>query len=69
VAVVVTDLAWPHIAGVRFWVASGATIISHRTSRTIARAGGEPALDLAPDKLERSRAAHRFVLRVVDGLD
>src|SRR5690606_19899214 len=32
VVVVVTDLAWPHIAGVRYWVAQGATILSHRMS-------------------------------------
>ena len=34
VALVVTDLAWPHVAGVPFWVASGATIISRDMSRT-----------------------------------
>lgn len=66
VAVVVTDLAWPHIAGVRFWVASGATIISHRTSRTLLEQAVNRRWTLAPDKLERSRAAHRLVLRVVD---
>jgi hypothetical protein len=28
VSVVVTDLAWPHVAGVRYWVANDATIIA-----------------------------------------
>src|SRR5262245_61780730 len=33
IAVVVTDLAWPHVAGVRAWVARGATIVSHRAAK------------------------------------
>ena len=33
IVVVVTDLAWPHVAGVRAWVARGATIVSHRAAR------------------------------------
>src|SRR5690606_8170133 len=37
VVVVVTDLAWPHIAGVRYWVAQGATILSHRMSEDLLR--------------------------------
>ncbi|HZS59886.1 MAG TPA: hypothetical protein VFA43_11500 [Gemmatimonadaceae bacterium] len=34
VNVVVTDVAWPHVSGVRFWAARGATIISRETSRS-----------------------------------
>ena len=33
IVVVVTDLAWPHVAGVRYWVAMGATIVSHAGSK------------------------------------
>jgi hypothetical protein len=30
---VVTDLAWPHVAGLRYWVSEGANIISHSAAR------------------------------------
>ena len=33
IVLVVTDLAWPHIAGVRYWVALGTPVISHRASK------------------------------------
>jgi hypothetical protein len=66
VAVVVTDLAWPHIAGVRFWVASGATIISHRTSKPLLEQVVNRRWTLAPDRLERVRASRHFALRMVD---
>lgn len=59
IVVIVTDLAWPHIAGIRFWVASGATIVSHRMSR--------PFLERVvnrrwstPDVLDRARRPMRF---------
>ena len=60
VAVVVTDIAWPHVSGVRFWVASGATIISREMSRSflervVARHWAKP------DKLESQRRPLRFV--------
>lgn len=32
IIVVVSDLAWPHIAGVRYWVANGATIVAHKAA-------------------------------------
>jgi hypothetical protein len=71
VAVVVTDLAWPHIAGIRYWVAEGATIVSDERSepflsRVIAR-----EWTLRPDTLEQARSARarpfRF-RRVIDSL-
>jgi hypothetical protein len=56
VTVVVTDLAWPHIAGVRFWVALGATIITHDAGRAFLRSVLERKWTLAPDLLEQRRA-------------
>ncbi|HEX6038370.1 hypothetical protein [Longimicrobium sp.] len=57
VAVVVTDLAWPHVAGVRWWVANGATIVSHRTSEAFLRRVVDRPWTLAPDLLEQRRAS------------
>ena len=59
IVVVVTDLAWPHIAGVRFWVANGATVVSHQSFRpfleqVVSRRWPEP------DALEQRRRPMRF---------
>jgi hypothetical protein len=54
VRVVITDLAWPHVAGVRFWVASGATIVSNERSRRFLEAVVARKWTLHPDKLARS---------------
>jgi hypothetical protein len=56
VMVVVTDLAWPHVSGVRFWVASGATIISRDRSESFLRIVADRRWTRQPDKLERERA-------------
>lgn len=56
VNVVVTDLAWPHIAGLRYWVAQGATVISHRASREFLRRVIDRRWTSAPDSLETKRA-------------
>jgi hypothetical protein len=61
IAVIVTDLAWPHIAGVRFWVARGATIISHANSRAMLERVVARRWTLAPDLLERTRARNGSV--------
>jgi hypothetical protein len=58
---VITDLAWPHVAGLRYWVASGATIIAHRAAqpfldRIVARTWTHK-----PDQLEQHRARFNFV--------
>jgi hypothetical protein len=58
IVVVVTDVAWPHIAGVRFWVASGATIISHHTSRPMLEQVVNRRWTLTPDRLEAHRTGH-----------
>lgn len=55
VVVVVTDLAWPHIAGVRFWVARGATIVSHASSRAMLQRVIDRRWTREPDLLERTR--------------
>jgi hypothetical protein len=53
--VVVTDLAWPHIAGVRFWVSRGATIIAHPAAREFLQKVVDRKWTLAPDALELQR--------------
>ena len=63
VVVIVTDLAWPHLAGVRFWVASGATIVSHRTARPFIDRVIQRRWTLAPDKLEQRRGRDQAALR------
>jgi|HubBroStandDraft_6_1064221.scaffolds.fasta_scaffold12840_3 hypothetical protein len=61
IAVVVTDVAWPHVSGVRFWVASGATIISHAASRAFLQKVVARHWHLHPDKLELHPRAMQFV--------
>ncbi len=69
VVVVVTDLAWPHISGVRYWVSRGAAIVSLRGSEVFLRRVVERRWTLHPDALERSRAVARFRFRgVADSL-
>lgn len=55
IVVVVTDLAWPHIAGVRFWVARGATIVSHANSRAMLQRVIDRRWTREPDLLEKTR--------------
>ncbi len=66
IVVVVTDLAWPHVAGLRFWVGSGATIVSHRANRDFLERVVGRRWTLHPDRLERSRARARFRFVGVD---
>lgn len=55
VTLIVTDLAWPHVAGIRYWVANGATIIAHRAAREFLQSVVDRRWTLAPDLLERRR--------------
>lgn len=55
----VTDLAWPHISGVRFWVARGATIVTHRLSRDFLQRVVARPWTLKPDQLEQGRKTVR----------
>ena len=57
VAVVVTDLAWPHIGGVRWWVSQGATVFAHPSAEPFLRSIVERRWHLEPDDLETRRAA------------
>lgn len=67
IVVVITDLAWPHVAGVRAWVARGATIVSHRAARSFLAEVVNKRWTLEPDLLERRRAQHvAFKFRAVD---
>jgi hypothetical protein len=63
--VVVTDLAWPHISGVRFQVARGATVVSHRDSEDFLHRVVERRWTLHPDALEHARGASPFTFRAV----
>jgi hypothetical protein len=63
IVVVVTDLAWPHVAGVRYWVAQGATIVSHRAARSFLQQVVDRRWTRAPDALERTRAGHPLRFR------
>jgi hypothetical protein len=64
--VVVTDLAWPHVAGIRYWVASGATIISHRAAQKFLQSVIDRRWTRSPDSLEKSRGTWRFNFVAVD---
>jgi hypothetical protein len=52
---VVTDLAWPHISGVRFWAARGATIATHALSVPFLTQVVNRDWTLAPDTRSRQR--------------
>jgi len=60
IVLVVTDLAWPHIAGVRYWVAQGATVVAHRAARKFLESVVAKRWTQAPDLLERRRAQVHF---------
>jgi len=62
---VVTDLAWPHVAGLRYWVARGATLVSHRASRPFLERILQRHWTRAPDLYERRRKEARFVFKPV----
>jgi len=67
IVVVVTDLAWPHVAGVRYWVAQGATIVSHRASRPFLERVVDRRWADQPDALERARSRGvRLKFKAVD---
>jgi glyoxylase-like metal-dependent hydrolase (beta-lactamase superfamily II) len=66
IALVVTDLAWPHIAGVRFWVAHGVSVVTHRLSKTFLDEVLTRRWTLEPDALERRRASVKHVVRAID---
>jgi hypothetical protein len=64
---VVTDLAWPHIAGVRYWAAQGATILSHPASKAFLARVLDRKWTTQPDVLEQRRSRFHFTFRPVNG--
>jgi hypothetical protein len=66
IVLVVSDLAWPHISGVRTWVAMGARVVAHRSARTFLTRVVNRRWTDAPDLLERRRATARFTFIPVD---
>jgi hypothetical protein len=66
IVLVVTDIAWPHVAGVRFWVANGATIVTHRANDAFLRRVIDRRWTANPELLERRRAAVTPHIRVVN---
>ena len=55
--VVVTDQAWPHVAGLRYWVSQRANIIGHRAAEPFLREVIGRRWTLHPDSLESARLA------------
>src|SRR5262249_44501042 len=66
ITVVVTDLAWPHVSGLRYWVASGAVVLAHKTARSFLQSVIDHQWTLAPDFLERHREIVKFKFIGVD---
>ncbi|MGI8546279.1 MAG: hypothetical protein ACR2M1_02930 [Gemmatimonadaceae bacterium] len=62
IVVFVTDGAYPHVAGVRFWVAAGATIVTQRITAPLIRQVVNRSWIMRPDELERKRADARLRL-------
>lgn len=65
--VVVTDLAWPHVSGLRYWVASGASVVAHATAHDFLQSVIDRRWTLAPDFLEKERANAKFKFTGVEG--
>ena len=54
--IIVTDTAWPHVAGLRYWVSRGATVISHPGNREFLERVVNCKWTLKPDSLEQLRS-------------
>jgi hypothetical protein len=66
IVLVVTDVAWPHVAGMRYWVARGATVVSHWVSRPFLERVLARRWTRTPDLYERRRGNARFTFIPVD---
>jgi hypothetical protein len=66
IVLVVTDLAWPHIAGVRYWVGLGVPVVSHRASRDFLQQVVDHKWTLDPDLLEKRRATAKLKFHAVE---
>jgi hypothetical protein len=65
IAVVVTDLAWPHIAGVRYWASLGTPIYTHRAAVRMLDSVIARHWTLAPDRLEQTKTRRAPRIRPV----
>jgi glyoxylase-like metal-dependent hydrolase (beta-lactamase superfamily II) len=66
VVLVVTDLAWPHISGVRYWVALGTPVVSHRASRDFLTQVIDHRWTVEPDLLEKRRTTAKLRFHAVE---
>jgi len=66
ITVVVTDLAWPHVSGLRYWVASGAAVMAHKTAHNFLQSVIDRKWTLAPDFLEQHRETIKFKFMGLD---
>jgi hypothetical protein len=55
IALIVSDLAWPHIAGVRYWAAQGVPIYAHRAAVRMIDSVVARRWTVGPDLLERAK--------------
>jgi hypothetical protein len=69
IRVIVTDIAWPHIAGLRYWAAQGASIVTRESHRPFIDRVLQRRWTLAPDLWEARRVRRPAVRTVADGLD
>jgi hypothetical protein len=69
IALVVTDLAWPHVAGVRYWAAQHVPIYAHRAAVKMLDSIIARRWTLTPDRLERMRTGGKVrIIPVSDTL-
>ena len=66
ITVVVTDLAWPHVSGLRYWVASGAAVVAHKSAHNFLQSVIDRKWTLAPDFLEQHRETIKFKFTGLD---
>ncbi|HKN67516.1 MAG TPA: hypothetical protein VJW73_14630 [Gemmatimonadaceae bacterium] len=55
IALVVTDVAWPHIAGVRYWASLGTPIYAHRAAVHMIDSVIARHWTITPDRLEQTK--------------
>lgn len=60
VTLVLLSAVWPHIAGLRFWVASGARVVGYPLTGELVRSAVARRWTEHPDALERRRASVRL---------
>lgn len=60
VTLVLVNAVWPHIAGLRFWVASGARVVGPRVAELLVQSAVARRWTERPDRLERARTGKRL---------